>query len=119
MATPDVKKEIKKIPETEEQIVPLSPRIISMRFNRLLKKNPQIPPFRFHDLRHYYASMLLSINIPTKYVVERMGHKTDNMLKTVYEHTMAEREKKIDKDISECFSSSKSKKYNKKYNNNI
>lgn len=50
-----------------------------------------IPRFRFHDLRHVNASVMLSLNIPDKYAMERMGHATNNMLKSVYQHTMSEK----------------------------
>ena len=31
---------------------------------------------------------MLALNVPNKYAQERMGHASDNMLKTVYQHTM-------------------------------
>lgn len=47
-------------------------------------------PYNFHSLRHYYASIMLAEGVPNKYARERMGHKTDNMLDKVYQHTMTE-----------------------------
>lgn len=44
---------------------------------------------RFHDLRHYNASIMLALNIPDKYAMERMGYSTPATLKKVYQHTMA------------------------------
>ena len=43
--------------------------------------------FRFHDLMHYNASVMLLLNVPDKYAQERIGHATNNMLKDVYQHT--------------------------------
>ncbi len=43
---------------------------------------------RFHDLRHYYASVLVALNIPDLYAMEMMGHSTPGMLKKVYQHIM-------------------------------
>ena len=51
-----------------------------------------VEPCRFHDLRHFAASEAHSLGVPDKYAMQRMGHKTDNMLKTVYQHTMREKE---------------------------
>lgn len=55
-------------------------------------KLAEIKPCRFHDLRHFAASEAHSLGIPDKYAMQRMGHKTDNMLKTVYQHTMKDKE---------------------------
>ena len=41
-----------------------------------------------HGLRHVNASVMLRLNVPDKYAMERMGHSTNNMLKNVYQHTM-------------------------------
>lgn len=48
-----------------------------------------------HNLRHYYASLLLSVNAPEQYIVRRLGHKTPNMLRRVYGHMMADRDREI------------------------
>ena len=44
--------------------------------------------FRFHDLRHYTASVLLALGVPDKYAMEVMGHATNATLKQIYQHTM-------------------------------
>lgn len=54
-------------------------------------KKVGVQPCRFHDLRHFAASEAHSLGIPDKYISERMGHATDNMLKTVYEHAMKDK----------------------------
>lgn len=83
--------------------VELKPHQIDYRFREMLKKL-DMPDYRFHDLRHFYASALMSAGIPDKYVMERIGHTTDHMLKTVYQHTMKERNKEIDCKIDNIFS---------------
>lgn len=40
----------------------------------------------FHGLRHYYASIMDSLNIPEQYQMERMGHATNYMLKRYQEY---------------------------------
>ena len=74
-----------------EYIVPLTQASIYKGFVRLCEK-ANIKPCRFHDLRHFAASEAHSLGIPDKYQMKRMGHKTDNMLKTVYQHTMSDKE---------------------------
>jgi integrase len=46
-------------------------------------------PQSFHALRHYNASLMLQLNVPNKYAMERMGHTTDDMLNKVYQHTFS------------------------------
>ena len=55
-------------------------------------KRAGVPHYRFHDLRHFAASEAHSLGVPDKYQMKRMGHKTDNMLKNVYQHTIRDKE---------------------------
>lgn len=84
-------------------LVTLTPNQISDEFTYALERLG-LPHFRFHDLRHYNASVMLSLNIPDKYAMERMGHATNNMLKTVYQHTMQEKEDSVDASLNQYFS---------------
>lgn len=88
--------------DAELPLISLTPNQISDEFSYALEKTG-LPHFRFHDLRHYNASIMLSLNIPDKYAMERMGHATNNMLKTVYQHTMQEKEDSVDAALSEYF----------------
>lgn len=58
---------------------------------------------RFHDLRHYYASLMLSLGVPDKYAMARMGHATPNMLKSVYQHLMDDKDKEVSAAINSFF----------------
>lgn len=84
-------------PQTDKAalIVPLSGKAIYSGFSRICRK-AGLPHFRFHDLRHANASIMLAIGVPDKYSMKRMGHKTSNMLKTTYQHTIKEKEEKFD-----------------------
>lgn len=84
---PYVKEALERQPKRGDHIVRLSGRAIYMRFTRLCEKLG-LPHYRFHDLRHAAASIAMSIGVPNTYTQKRMGHKTDNMLKTVYLHTI-------------------------------
>ncbi len=74
--------------------------MIYLHFARMLKQL-DMHPFRFHDLRHYYASILLAIGIPDKYAQYRMGHSSDNMLKNVYQHLFEAKKDKVNAQIDE------------------
>lgn len=93
------------ISESEtENIVPVNASTLSYHFEQTCKK-AGVRKMRFHDLRHYSASVLLMLGVPDKYAMERMGHATNNMLKTVYQHTMAEKRNAIDDEVDNYFTS--------------
>lgn len=81
-------------PRTDEYIVHMSGQAIYKQFSRLCEK-AGVPHYRFHDLRHANASIMLALNVPDKYAMERMGHATNNMLKTVYQHTMMSKQQEV------------------------
>lgn len=54
----------------------------------------------FHNLRHYYASLMISIGAPDEYIIKRMGHKTANMLHDVYGHIMKDRDREITESLN-------------------
>ena len=78
----------------QKPYITLNIQSLTKAFCRLKEKHNI--PYRFHDLRHYYASLLHGQGIPDKYVIERIGHSTDVMLKKIYQHTMEEKEREID-----------------------
>lgn len=51
--------------------------------------------FRFHDLRHYLVSVMLSLNIPKKYIADYVGHETEDMIDQVYGHIMLHKKTQI------------------------
>lgn len=58
------------------------------RCNEVLSEENQIHKLRFHDLRHSFASYLLSRGVPVKYVQERLGHSTARMTLDTYAKVM-------------------------------
>lgn len=86
----------------QDHIVTLSGHAMYNGFGRVCEK-AGVPHFRFHDLRHMNASVMLAAGIPNKYAQERIGHATDNMLKTVYQHTIQEEQKKYSDEIDQRF----------------
>lgn len=81
---------LKKKDREDERIFHFTPNALTDRFITARKKLGF--QWRLHDLRHYNASVMLSIGVPDKYAMQRMGHSTTNMLKTVYQHTFSNRE---------------------------
>lgn len=95
---------ISAIPQEQERLCPQSRRAIYYAFTSACEK-AGIKHYRFHDLRHVNASVMLKLGVPDKYAMERMGHATNNMLKTVYQHTMPAERAKVDADVNEYFAS--------------
>ena len=95
---------LQSAPHTGEHIVPLTRRTLYCRFQTVCKR-AGVQHYRFHDLRHINASVMLALNVPNKYAQERMGHATDNMLKTVYQHTMASEQQAVAKKMDSFFES--------------
>lgn len=77
----------------EGSLVSISPDAITRRMERALVEL-KIQPFRFHDLRHYSASIMHAIGVPDQYIMERGGWKSDKVLKQVYRGTLTEYQKK-------------------------
>lgn len=77
----------------------IHPAYITSGFGRVMKKLGK--DVRFHDLRHFYASMLLAQNVPDQYAAKLMGHSSTNMLHSVYQHIMADKMNEIDARIQD------------------
>lgn len=94
---------IAKLMACDEQIVTINPSQITNRFMRLIKKN-NMPHFRFHDLRHYCASIQHALGIPDSYIMQRGGWGSDAVLKSVYRHTLENKENEMNQKINDHFS---------------
>ena len=84
------------------RIVSITPDQITNRFPHVLR-DAGLPHFRFHDLRHYSASVQHAIGIPDAYIMQRGGWGNDGVLKSVYRHAMEDREAKMDRLANEHF----------------
>ena len=87
-----------------DYIVPLSGQAIYKRWSRLLEKH-ELPHITFHDLRHVNASVMLLLNIPDKYAMERGGWKTDKTMKKVYQNTFLAERIAVDSKVNNYFES--------------
>ena len=79
-----------------------SPPGISDAYAKLKRKYNL--PCTFHGLRHYFASVMLALNVPEKYAMERMGHSTNSMLRH-YQESMQDKEIEINTAMTDYFNS--------------
>lgn len=91
---PDI---ISALPDVEKP-VNLSPSQITMRFMYAVQ-DLGLNGIRFHDLRHYAASMMHAMGIPDAYIMKRGGWETDSTLKRIYRGTMDDYERKYTNDL--------------------
>lgn len=88
---PSVADKFQKLPGNG---IGLTPNKITSRFEHILR-SAGIPHFRFHDLRHYNASIKHALGIPDAYIMKDGGWGNDRVLKEVYRHTFEETHKKM------------------------
>ena len=96
----DMPEYVLKLFPTKGRLVNLNPNQITHRFKRALKKL-EIPNFRFHDLRHYAASMMHALGIPDVYIMQRGGWSSDNTLKNIYRGVMDDYKEKFTNKVFE------------------
>lgn len=85
-------------------IININPAQITNRFTRAFIKLG-ITQFRFHDLRHYAASIMHAIGVPDQYIMQRGGWSSDRTLKEIYRGTINDYQKKYTNQILNHFDS--------------
>lgn len=95
---------IDKIKGIEGRIIKATPAQISDRFARAIRFSGSVH-FRFHDLRHYSASIMHAMGVPDQYIMSRGGWRTDTVLKAVYRNAISSEQQKQDKIINKHFKS--------------
>ncbi len=93
---------IQRLSGIDGRILNMKPYNVTKALKRALKKN-NLPDFRFHDLRHYAASILHAIGIPDQYIMNYGGWKTDYVMKSVYRNAIDEETQKMNDKISDHF----------------
>jgi len=63
------------------------PQSLSERFTTLLEQFG-LPHIRLHDLRHYNATIMMSLGIPDKQAAARLGHSNLQTLRKTYQHIL-------------------------------
>lgn len=77
---------IQMLQQKTGRIVNMTPDQITDRFCVL--RDSLGMTYRFHDLRHYYASINHALGIPDQYIMAMGGWKTDRTLKAVYRNVL-------------------------------
>ena len=94
---------IKQVPKIGEFVININNNVLYKKFKRILNKNKLPPEIRFHDLRHFNASVMLLLNIPDKYAMERNGWATNYTMKNVYQHTFSDERITVDNNVDNYF----------------
>lgn len=97
----------KREPEGEF-ITTLTGNNMYSRFDAALKKLG-LPHYRFHDLRHYLVSVMLSLNVPKNYIADYVGHADEGMIDRVYGHIMASKKTSVEDMMDAYFRKSATK----------
>lgn len=63
----------------------------------------RIPRFSIHKLRHYFASEMSALGIPEADILRMGGWETDHVMKSVYRHSMMEKEENAKREAAEKF----------------
>jgi integrase len=79
--------------QTQETLVcakydgePIWPSSVTHEFMKAIRKLPNLPRIRFHDLRHSHATQLLAAGIHPKIAQERLGHSMISTTLDLYSH---------------------------------
>lgn len=104
------KQRLDRAEHKSEYISGLTPRHVLKVFQRLCEQNG-LPKFTMHAQRHGNASMMLANGIPDKYAMARLGQSSPNMIKNVYQHLYADKQKEYSKTISNAFSKTLATKF--------
>ena len=88
--------------EPDEHILTMSQSAVREHLKKICIRL-QIPPMRVHDLRHVNASVMLFLNVPAKYAMERGGWSDIKTMDKIYQFTFEDHKKVIDDRINNFF----------------
>lgn len=92
-----------KILPKKGKLINITPAVVSHRFDNAFLHNG-MRSFRFHDLRHYSASIMHAIGVPDVYIMQRGGWSSDGTLKKIYRGSMDDYQQKFSDLTNEHFS---------------
>ena len=101
---PFVTEALQRAPHDDEYVVTLKGHQIYNRFKKITR-DCNLPDYRFHDLRHYLVSVMLSLNVPKNYIIDYVGHETENMIDKVYGHIMKSKKTSVEDQMQNYFES--------------
>jgi len=91
-----------KFKNIKGNLVSFTPQQITDEFDAAIDASG-LNHFRFHDLRHYQASILHALNVPDKYIMKRGGWSSDAVMKNIYQHTIPDKEELYNSLVVEYF----------------
>ena len=95
---------IKELEGIEGRIIPHTPDYIGDKFRKTLKRSG-LHPFRFHDLRHYGASIMMYMGISQKTIEARGGWSSNSpVLRRIYQNKIDAEMQRENAIINEHFS---------------
>lgn len=80
-------------------------KVIENRMKRLLKKAELPDSLTPHSLRHTHVSLLAEAGIGLQEIMDRLGHKDDNVTRNVYWHVTKTRKKEAAQKFAELMNS--------------
>ena len=98
----DTLKALKDPAAQPDDHITITPSQITNNFGRLVRRNG-LPEYRFHDLRHYTVSVMLSLNVPKNYIAGYVGHESETMIEKVYGHLMASKKTSVEDQLQDYF----------------
>ena len=99
-----IRRILKGTKEPTDRIVSINPNQLSIQFYDLVRAE-KLPPFRFHDLRAYAASMRHALGIPDQFIQADGGWKSDVILKRCYRRALEDKRKEFSKISNQHFAS--------------
>lgn len=90
--------------DSDQGYITITPNQITKRFPALIEQ-AGVRHFRFHDLRHYTISVMLSLNIPKNYIADYVGHETEDMIDRVYGHIMQSKKTSVEDLLNQYYTS--------------
>lgn len=94
---------IERMKGIKGRIIKCTPNALSDKYQRAIKE-ANCPNFRFHDLRHYGASIMHAMGIPDKYVMARGGWSSNGVMQRVYQNVIDKEQVKQTRKINSHFS---------------
>jgi integrase len=96
------KNSLPEVDKSDKVITKWKPQSLTGRFSNLLAEYG-LPHTRLHDLRHYNATIMMSVGIPDKQAAARLGHSSVQTLRKTYQHILKGMDEDAAQKINETF----------------